>query len=106
MSFKQDIYLQDGTLFAKEFNRVVHGGRGDYVEFELEQVQLPLISKFDNDLVKDNVDVYYWWLHPIGHPDVKVYLQKKTVKYADYKVDKLYVAPDLFKEFKDPESLF
>lgn len=34
---KQDIYLPDGTLFAKEFVRVVHGGRGDYVEFEPEQ---------------------------------------------------------------------
>lgn len=47
---KQDIYLLDGTLFAKEFVRVVHGGRGDYVEFEPEQILLPLVSKFGNDI--------------------------------------------------------
>lgn len=43
---------------------------------------------------------------PEGHPDIKVYLQKKTVKYADYKIGKLYVAPDLLMNFKDPERLF
>lgn len=103
---KQDIYLPDGTLFAKEFVRVVHDGRGDYVEFEPEQILLPLVSKFGNDITKDNLDIYYWWMIPEGHPDIKVYLQKKTVKYADYKIGKLYVAPDLLMNFKDPERLF
>lgn len=103
---KQDIFLNDGTLFAKEFNRVVHGKRGDYVEFEKTQILLPLVLKFGNDITKDNLDIYYWWLHPITHPSVKVYLQRKTVKYADYKIGKYYVSPDLFKDFKDPERLF
>lgn len=31
---KQNIYLKNGTLFATGYNRIVHGGRGDYVEFE------------------------------------------------------------------------
>lgn len=53
MSFKQDIRLPDGTLFAKEFNRVVHGDRGDYVEFEKKQILLSLISKFGNTLGED-----------------------------------------------------
>lgn len=101
-----NVYLPDGTLFATGFNRVVHGGRGDYVEFEEKQILLPLISKFGNDISKDDLDIYYWWLFPKGHPEVKVYLQKKTVKYADYKVGKLYVSPALFKDFKDPEKLF
>lgn len=57
--FKQEVYLNDNTLFAKEFNRVVHGGRGDYVEFEKEQILLPLISKFGNDIENDNLDIYY-----------------------------------------------
>lgn len=101
-----NIYLLDGTLFALGFNRVVHGKRGDYVEFEENQILLPLFSKFGNDISKDDLDIYYWWLFPEGHPEVKVYLQKKTVKYADYKVGKLYVSPTLFKDFKDPEKLF
>ena len=105
MSFKQDIRLPDGTLFAKEFNRVVHGDRGDYVEFEKEQILLSLISKFGNTLGED-LDIYYWWLYPENYPTTKVYLQKKTVKYAVYKIGKYYVSPDLFKNFKDPDSLF
>lgn len=100
-----NIYLIDGTLFATGFNRVVHGGRGDYVEFEGSHIILPLISKFGNDGTED-LDIYYWWLFPENHPEVKVYLQKKTVKYADYKIGKYYVSPSLFKDFKDPEKLF
>lgn len=103
---EQNIYLKDGTLFAKEFNRVVHGGRGDYVEFENNQILLPLIPKFGNDIIHDNLDIYYWWLFPENHPEVKVYLQKKTVKYADYEIGKYYISPDLLKDFKDPELLF
>lgn len=103
---KINIYLKDGTLFANGYNRIVHGGRGDYVEFEKEHILLPLISKFGNNILKDNLDIYYWWLYPEGHPDTKVYLQKKTVKYADYKIGKFYVSPYLFKNFKDPEQLF
>ena len=36
--YKQDLYLKNNPdiLFAKEFMRVVHGGRGDYVEFTRE----------------------------------------------------------------------
>lgn len=101
-----NVYLLDGTLFASGFNRVVHGGRGDYVEFEKEHILLPLYSKFGNNIETDNLDIYYWWLIPEGHPDTKVYLQKKTVKYADYKIGKYYVSPSLFKNFKDPEKLF
>jgi hypothetical protein len=69
---KQDIYLPNGELFAKEFIRVVHGGRGDYVEFNKEQILLPLISKFGNDINSEDLDVYYWWLYPEGSPEVKV----------------------------------
>ena len=103
---KCNVYLLDGTLFAKEYNRIVHGGRGDYVEFDYNQILLPLASKFNNDINKDDIDIYYWWLYPLEHPDVKVYLQRKTVKYADYKIGKYYVSPMLFKDFKDPENLF
>lgn len=36
--YTQDLYLRNNPdiLFAKEFTRVVHGGRGDYVEFTRE----------------------------------------------------------------------
>ena len=102
---KQNIYLKNGTLFATGYNRIVHSGRGDYVEFEKEHIVPKLISKFGNKPT-DDLDIYYWWLHPETDENTKVYLQKKTVKYADYKIGKYYVSPYLFKDFQDPEQLF
>ena len=87
---KQNLYLKNGTLFATGYNRIVHGERGDYVEFERDQI----------------VPKHYWWLIPETDPETKVYFQKKTVKYADYKIGKYYVDPYLLKDFKDPEQLF
>ena len=43
---EQDIYLKNGMLFAKSFERVVHGGRGDYVEFAHGQIIPVLYYKF------------------------------------------------------------
>ena len=101
----QNIYLKDGTLFANGFIRVVHGGRGDYVEFEKDNILPKLHSLYGND-VSLPTDFYYYWMYPNGHKDVKVYFQQKTVKYADYKIGLYYVSPDLFLDFKDPENIF
>lgn len=101
----QELRLLNNTLFANSFKRVVHGERGDYVEFERDQIIPNLISKFNNDL-NESVDYYYFWLYPETDYNVKVYLQLKTVKYADYKVGLYYVSPTAFLNFKDPEKLF
>ena len=106
--FKQDLYTKSGILFAKEFVRVVHGERGDYIEFTKDQIIPLLVNKFaiisDEQLLELNH--YYEWLYP--NPDIytKVYRQLKTVKYADYKIGYYYVNPDCFVDFKDPEKLF
>lgn len=74
-----NVYLPDGTLFASGFNRVVHGGRGDYVEFETNQILLPLISKFGNDISKDDLDIYYWWLYPKGILKLKYIFKRRQL---------------------------
>lgn len=104
-NMEENIFLKNGTLFATGYNRIVHGERGDYVEFEKEHIIPKLVSKFGNKPT-DNLDIYYWWLTPVTDKNTKVYLQKKTVKYADYKIGKYYVSPYLLKNFKDPEQLF
>lgn len=116
---KQELYTKNGTLFAREFERVVHGGRGDYIEFTNEQIIPQLFYKyetielditypkpFDINTVNKYTGNYYHWLYPIGSPETKVYFQLKLVKYADYRLGYFYVSPDLFKFFKDPEALF
>lgn len=110
----QELYLKNsGLLFAHTFKRVVHGGRGDYVEFTYEQILPKLYYKFDEDHMEFDINnfdkytgFYYHWLYPLFDTETKVYFQLKTVKYADYKLYHFYVSPDLFINFKDPQSLF
>lgn len=98
---EQKLYLKNGFLFASGFERVVHGDQGDYIELTRVQIKLPLLSRFRN---KDWEN--YYWLFPLGFPDVKVYKQRKTVKYADYKVGYYYISPNELLNFKNPEELF
>lgn len=108
----EKVYLNNGTLFANGFERVVHGGRGDYVEFTGEQIVPKLFQKFtfeefDEKTCSKNVDFYYYYLYPEHNGHVKVYYQLKTVKYADYKIGYYYVSPSLLSDdFRDPEKLF
>lgn len=105
---KQKVYLKNGKLFADEFVRVVHGQRGDYVEFTKEQILIDLLPKFDNGLTPNELKDkghYYHWLYPKHNDEVKVYFQLKTVKYANYKVERYYVSITSFLDFKDPEKL-
>ena len=122
--YTQDLYLKNNPdiLFAKEFTRVVHGGRGDYVEFTREQFFPRLFYKFPSEIVYDEehqyivefdinnfekyTGFYYHWLYPEDSVDTKVYFQLRTVKYADYKLYHFYVSPDLFIDFYDPMRLF
>ena len=125
--YLQNLYLKDNprVLFAKEFTRIVHGGRGDYVEFTRSQIIPKLFYKFPPETIEDNLEgtsrnivefdinrfekytgFYYHWLYPEYGINTKVYFQLKTVKYADYKLYHFYVAPDLFIDCYDPRRLF
>ena len=125
--YLQNLYLKDNprVLFAKEFTRIVHGGRGDYVEFTRSQIIPKLFYKFPPETIEDNLEgtsrnivefdintfekytgFYYHWLYPEYSINTKVYFQLKTVKYADYKLYHFYVAPDLFIDYYDPRRLF
>lgn len=59
----ENLYLTSGELFASGFRRVVHGERGDYVEFSREQISPMLVSYFDN--INPPKDVYYLWYTPV-----------------------------------------
>jgi hypothetical protein len=44
------LYFHDRTQFSIGYERVVHGGRGDYVELMKEQIIVPLKPKFNMTL--------------------------------------------------------
>jgi len=105
---KQSLITKKKLLLAEDWVRVVHGGRGDYIELDREQILSNLENKFtkksDQELL--NGEHFYEWLYPSGDPDLKIYRQLKTVTYADYKIGKYYISVDEFPDFKDPEKLF
>jgi len=102
-----NLYFLDGTLFANDFERVVHGGRGDYVELTDEQLEVNLISKF-NQPIPDQVSdesFFYYWLIPEGRKE-KVYWQVNLVEYADYKRGYYYISPKFLKPFREDKRKF
>ncbi len=94
------LYFKDGVPFASGYERVVHGGRGAYVELTKDQILVSLKSHFDTP-VPDTITTapfYYHWLEPKGRTE-KIYWQINTVKYADYKIGYYYISPSLLKPF-------
>ena len=53
----RNIYLKNGTLFAKGFERVVHGGRGDYVEFTRDQIIPQLLYKLSLSVFDEQTQI-------------------------------------------------
>jgi hypothetical protein len=75
------------------FQRVVCGAHGHYFELTKEDLACALeITKGQEWRCSDEYKyVKYVWLNPVGAPDLKVYLQKHTVKYANYKPGLYYI---------------
>lgn len=74
-----------GIEVAKDFTRIVHGGRGAYVEID------------DKDIIREALKfvearhIYYGGYRT--KDGVKFYFQRRTIKYADYKIGFWYVSP-------------
>ena len=81
---EQKLYLKNGFLFANGFERVVHGGRGDYIELTRAQIKLPLLSRFGNKNweTTNSEDIYYYWLFPVWHPYIILHLQQIELQQA------------------------
>ena len=88
---------------ATGYTRVVIGGRGPYIEFLpghhiWDSFQMPDEGKYRLEHPwKDKVFHVEWRTKDLSN--VKIYDQKRTVDYADYKVGLFYISPfDLFVE--------
>ena len=92
-----------GLLVASGYTRVVIGERGPYIEFLpghliWDSLHMPEEEKYRLEHPwKDQVFYVEW--RTKDQSNVKVYDQKRTVDYADYKVGLFYISPfDLFVE--------
>jgi len=86
-------HTTNGLVVAHGYKRIVIGQRGPYIEFTNEQI------KHDNIFIPDSQEwrltdkriYYHEWRTKKDY--VKLYYQRKTVKYADYRIGLWYVSP-------------
>jgi len=88
------ITTKNNIPVATDFVRIVHGGRGDFVEFTKKQmilmnISIPYITKWR--LSKRWKDKIYY-IEYRTKDNIMVYYQKRLVKYADYKLNHFYIA--------------
>jgi len=94
------LYTKSGEQIANGYTRIVFGDRGPYIEFTREQM-INSAMYIPKDMAwkmkpEHTSKVYYFELRT-NVDDVKVYFQRKTVDYADYKVNYFYISPfDLY----------
>lgn len=85
-------YTHAGTLIAEGYNRIVIGDYGAYIEFRPDQIDRskirPLFAELPERAIK------YIWLQVNDASRTKVYEQKETVRYADYKPGLYYISPE------------
>ena len=97
-SDKLSLYSTSGTLLSVGYCRVVIGKRGPYIEFnnnqiKIENFHIPEIEKYRIE----NSTCFYIEYRSNDTSNVKLYLQKRHVSYADYKIGKFYISPfDLY----------
>lgn len=103
MTIHHHLTAHDGTSLTRGYERVVHGERGSYLEIFNHYIvwdlfHVPESQKWRVDDPEWKDKVYYIEHRSNGRSNVKLYVQKKTVNYADYKVGMCYISLDDIKE--------
>jgi len=89
------LYTKTGMQIAQGYMRVVHGGRGAYVELMTEQLLIANVHVPNDQMWRYTHDkAFYIEYRTTDAAHVKIYHQKRTVSYADYLVGMCYISPD------------
>lgn len=86
----------NGTPICRQYDRIVIGDYGAFIEFSEDAVASEYIIqpgqeyRVTDKKYKNNVK--YVWLTINDSSGIKIYLQKRGVSYADYKPHKYYVS--------------
>lgn len=91
-----DVYLDKDIKLCSSIERVVIGNHGAYIEFTPESILVKTECMKGREFKHDDKYKYsikYFDENPVGYPNVLLYNQQKTVKYADYKAGMYYVSP-------------
>lgn len=82
-----------GSVVATGYTRVVCGGRGPYIEFEDRHIVFDAFYVPDHEVWRLDSCIAYYDEYRSLTDHVMLYHQKKTVKYADYKIGMYYMSP-------------
>lgn len=89
------LYSLNGSLICNGYDRIVIGDYGAYIEFSSEQANKDLFIIAPGQeyrLEPRYSNVKYIWLTIDDGSQIKIYYQKNTVSYADYKPQYYYVS--------------
>lgn len=88
------LYDKDGNLITNSYDRIVIGDYGAFIEFTpTDEIKSTYKTKKGEEYreTPQYAKTKYNW-KTIGNSNIKIYEQKNTVSYADYKAGKYYVA--------------
>ena len=89
------LYSLNGSLICNGYDRIVIGDYGAYIEFSSEQANKDLFIIAPGQeyrLEPRYSNVKYIWLTIDDGSQIKIYYQKNTVSYADYKPRYYYIS--------------
>jgi len=91
----KSLYSLNGSLICNGYDRIVIGDYGAYIEFSSEQANKDLFTIAPGQeyrLEPRYNNVKYIWLTIDDGSQIKIYYQKNTVSYADYKPQYYYIS--------------
>lgn len=89
-----EFFTSENLLVAEGYQRIVIGERGPYIEFKNSMMKMNnLHVPKEQEYRLTDQRVYYVEFRTNDKSNVKVYFQRRTVKYADYRIGFFYVSP-------------
>ena len=98
---KIKIYTELNNEIGNQYERVVIGQRGPYVEFNSNQIHCDKLYIPKNQLYRLSDPKVYYIEFRTNNTNVKVYYQMRSVAYADYKIGNFYISPEHLFYIKD-----
>lgn len=89
------LFTKSETPLLLGYERIVFGGRGPYIEFDWEHLVpgIEIVIPSDQAYRQASPHVFYTEYRTSDAAAVKIYFQKKTVDYADYRPGLFYISP-------------
>lgn len=90
------LYTKFGSLICNQYDRIVVGDYGAFIEFSEESIANDFIiqpgQEYRVNDSKYSKNVKYIWMTIDDGSNIKIYKQKRKVSYADYIPRKYYVS--------------